>query len=1079
MKKLLSIITAAAITAAAIPPGAAYEQGGTTLVNLVKNGDFENGMPEDFTTAEERRGSVSRIAVKSGFAGVYTCSGEDAGVANILTGADINVGKNTKAAYSYKIAGDGQTRIVDWRSNYETIDAGLYPNFKTVSGILERQTSNGEYAAVVSADGWSGKHFLHQIGILDGASAPPGARFYIDDIEVYDITDAYEINADSRVILDEGSYARINGKNMTNAGDKVSFTVKEREGYSIAGVYVNGDEAVNENGRYIFTMPENDADITVKFRLLPRKQTAQISYAVRKYCTLNPNSDFSFLMAYYDDGGNLLELQEVTSETAKNTEQLMQSIDTKLKSGTAEVKCFLWKSHDSLIPLVQAETQEIIPEDVPDTDNRRKSEWTPINMISQEQIKSGVKLGGEGGQRIFSLAVSKDDRVLFCGNDTGGLNRSIDGGETWTDIFGGFYAWGATAIAIDPANRNKIIAAGSLQIPSFGVFSEYITDKNGIYISEDCGETWTQTLSQPTSATTFDFRESVAFDPMSENGTDGCRTAYWSRIWRLQRYDVPLEENSVITTDTDEKGLWKTTDGGKSWFVVNENMSDSIIKVHPTKGYVYAANPDGFFRSEDGGQSFTQILSGEMILGLDVIDKKGYEDYVWVNDGNGVLVSGDCGRNFTRISASGFPHNAESGNADRIVRFLKVSPVNPDNMAVGSYDGGNYRSEKYFSQDGGKTWALSGYDDSKDFFVSNNRHPVYAWSNTDENKVWSTGGDWITLSEDAGRTYSWHYEGGGEVFADQRTVFNVYDPNLFYYGSHDFNGAMTADGGKTWKYIWKTGSKYAGYVYGSYAADENTLIAIVSTDGVRSIWVSYDCGESWTDTGHEPSSTHKSAEMCYQSPTDRNVLFAANWRSADFGKTWTQMTEVDAVCTHNPYGKKEIYGFKGLNIFVSYDSGASWSKYASARCSGPTYENVITDMSYDGINGIMYYVTGPYHTGTYFGKLYNGGKSNTNLTGNLKRDSYFQLCAADPNHSDVVYVGGYMGNMSNPYGVQRSTDGGKTFRTLTTNGSDTVVTGGACGGINPYDIIVNPETSELWVSQSCNGWVKFPSPYLN
>ena len=770
-----------------------------------------------------------------------------------------------------------------------------------------------------------------------------------------------------------------------------------------------------------------------------------------------------------------------------------------LPEGTALLKAFIIDGFETLEPLSEATEYGVIPADQPDTYNLRGSEWETIGMNNETLRAQGVTIGGEGCQRIMSLAISEDDQLMFSGNDNGGINRSTDGGKTWEDMLRGFRATGSSSIIIDPTNKNRVIAEGHTQTGTTGIKNgTNVLETNGLYLSEDAGFTWRQVLSQPTSASSFDTREALAFDRSSyKEEVGGCAIAYWSRAWRLQGGGyTPLEEAEVVSTTNDQAGLWKTVDGGKTWKVVNSKMSDGVVKVHPEGKAVYVANIDGFHVSTDGGTTFKTVLSGRMILGLDVIAKEGYEDYVWVCDGEGIWKSTDCGENFTKIEKGflselygfygNYQGNAVDGDADKIIRQLKVSPVNPDNMVVAWYNGANYKSAKFYSTDGGKNFMKSQEDDSLDFMKNNNRHPMFAWSNKDANKVWSIGGDWVTLSTDNGKKYKWHYDGGADVHVDQRTIFNIFNPDIFYYGSQDFHGALTTDGGKNWKKIWKfETSEYAGFVYGSYAAwkdansnavaedNELTLLAIArEDDNTRWLHISRDGGETWTKKIHVTSGADaKNSEICYQAPNNPDVLFARHLRSDDYGENWSEMS-ISAVCAHDDEGN--LYGVKGTKIYKSADDGATWTEFCTVAEG-----TQIWDISYDSTNDIMYYVSGEGGSGTYFGKYKDG--THTELTANLNRNSYggsFQLCAVDPNHPNVVYVGGYQISRPNEIGVQRSTDGGETFQVLTTNTINSIVKTGPSGGLEAYDIIVHPETSEIWVAQGCNGWAKFPSPYL-
>ncbi len=726
-------------------------------------------------------------------------------------------------------------------------------------------------------------------------------------------------------------------------------------------------------------------------------------------------------------------------------------------------------------------------------------------MVTAEMKANGIT-GGEGGQRLSALATSSDGQLMIAGTDVAGMWRSENGGASWDMVYGGFYAKGVFAVAIDPMNKNRIIAYGGA--PTQDASTKYANMANGIYLSENGGKTWEFVLQQKGAAMKLNFSESIAYDPSSYDPDKGmCTVAYWSRPWTLQ--DMPAltapfytgEEVKTFEKATgddiltpyraDTNALWKTTDGGATWNPVCTGLTDGIVKVHPTDGTVYVSNLDGFHKSTDGGETFTTILRDRMIYGLDVINI--YPDRVYVNDSDGVWISNDSGETFNKVTSINFPTSYDKTTPDGIVRTLKVSPVDPDNMVIASHKiYNNYNSEKYYTNNGGLTWSASGYNDSKDFFKANNRDTCYVWSPTDANKVWGFGGDWIVSSTNAGRTFTWDYNGGSAVYMDGRATFNIYDPDIFYYGAQDFHGALTTDGGNTWKHIWKwtnhtgTGGTGRGYgsVYGAYAVDAQTLVAIASIgtwSAERRIFMSYDAGETWTDTGVvvTKNTSYKWSEMCYQSPADKDVIFAGNFRSADKGLTWTELQGVDVVCCHNSYDRMELYGYDvSGNIKVSYDDGETWQQIAAARMPAGITNGTINDMAYDGINKILYYVSGNSSTRSFY-KLTLLDGITTDLTNNVVSGEFgvaIQLVAIDPVHPEIVYVGGNRSAFVQENSVQRSTDGGLTFEVIST-GSPASVISGPTGGIQPYDMLVHPETGELWVSNGCRGWTKILIPY--
>ncbi len=860
-------------------------------------------------------------------------------------------------------------------------------------------------------------------------------------------------------------------------------------------------------------------------RLNPDAPISRMQMASLAYQLKNGASNISFLDMFIkaiddgiivgDDSGyrpdaNLTRAEAVTMlnrvQIAKFGEQ-----NTKMlyQAAFSDVTPKHWAFRDILLASVAAHQLTSLPAEVPadyatktfDTYNEAGHQWETIPMVTKEMKDQGV-MGGEGGQRLCGFAISSDGQTLLVGTDVAGYWASYNGGETWEAGFGGMYSRGIFDFCFDPVNEDRVLAFGGY--PTQTVSSERSNATNGIYLSEDRGRTWKQVLVQKNANMSRDFRQQIAYDKTSYDAEkDRCMVAYWSRPWHLQGYPTMkkfFDESLISVFEGDQKGLWKTEDGGETWFLVNGEMSDGVVKVNPENGTVYVANFNGFHISTDGGKTFQTILGGCMIYGLDVIDA--YPNRVYVNDYKSVLISEDSGKTFERIESKNFPKSYDITNPDRIVKGLKVSPVNPQHMVIADFQGSSrYCSTKYFSTDGGVNWTLSEYDRTGDFLKANNRDTNFLWSPIDENKVFAFGGDHIATSADAGKTYHWDYNGGAAICVTGRSAFNLFNPDLFYYGSQDFHGAYTKDGGETWKHIWKaTGSQGAGFVYGSYAADENTLICLASTekqidgvgtdggwDGVREIRVSRDGGDTFVKTGVYKFDNHakKWSERCYQSANNPDVLFAANFRSDDYGYTWEKMEDCDVVYTHNPYGKKELYGAKNDKVVVSYDDGATWEVATTVlipKSFAETPEKTeIWDVAYDGVNDIIYYVSGINSGGEYFAKYQNG--VTTDLTDRIVTTYYgkrFQLVEVDPRYPDVVYIGGCGGSYMEENGIQRSVDGAETFQVLSANGQEnTIVKSGPAHGFLVRDLLVHPITGELWAMNSTRGWAKIAPPYEN
>lgn len=115
-----------------------------------------------------------------------------------------------------------------------------------------------------------------------------------------------------------------------------------------------------------------------------------------------------------------------------------------------------------------------------DTYNEKNNTWTKIPAITQKLRDMGIS-GGEGGQWMQALEIDNvDGSLMLAGIDVTGMVRSTDGGKSWQRSYRGFTASGCVDIKIDPNNKNRILAIGSVSDHAF----------TGIYMSDDMGENW-------------------------------------------------------------------------------------------------------------------------------------------------------------------------------------------------------------------------------------------------------------------------------------------------------------------------------------------------------------------------------------------------------------------------------------------------------------------------------------------------------------------------------------------------------------------------------------------------------------
>jgi photosystem II stability/assembly factor-like uncharacterized protein len=254
---------------------------------------------------------------------------------------------------------------------------------------------------------------------------------------------------------------------------------------------------------------------------------------------------------------------------------------------------------------------------------------------------------GPPGNRVSAVVgVSGDPSTYYAGAASGGVWKSTDGGIHWKPIFDEQPAQSIGSIAIAPSDPNVVwVGTGEPFIRS------NVSLGNGIYKSTDAGKTWKHVGLEKTGRI-----GRIAIDP---GNPDRVFAAALGTCYGAQQ----------------ERGVYRTTDGGKTWervLFVDENTGVSDLAMDPN-------NPRTLF-------------AGAWQIDIKTWGRKSG------GPGSGVFVSRDGGTTWKRITGHGLPEPP--------LGKIAVAVASSDSQRVYALIETGQRGSLWRSDDGGEKWKL-------------------------------------------------------------------------------------------------------------------------------------------------------------------------------------------------------------------------------------------------------------------------------------------------------------------------------------------------------------------------------------
>jgi photosystem II stability/assembly factor-like uncharacterized protein len=580
---------------------------------------------------------------------------------------------------------------------------------------------------------------------------------------------------------------------------------------------------------------------------------------------------------------------------------------------------------------------------------------------------------------------------------SGGLFRTTDNGATWTPITDGKVPLGSTGCVAVADSDPNIIYLGT---GSDGVRSNVSTGR-GMYKSTDGGQTWN-------------------FIGLYNAGQIGA-----VRIHPTNPDIVWVAAGGDIFKPNEERGVFKTTDGGQTWrkvLYVSDSVGAMDVELQPgNPNVVYAwmsrlerkpwtiisgSREGGFYKSTDGGQRFTKIATG---LPTELIGK-----------GNLAVTA---------------------ANPNRLYALVEAKP-----------GGGFYRSE-----DAGQTWALI---NSQGSLIQRPFYYTTLGADPSNADVVYAGAEGFFKSTDAGKTFAPLRTPHGD---NHDIWINPKDSRIMVQ-ANDGGANVSTDGGRTWSTQMNqpTAEIYGIWVdnqfpYKLYGAQQDNTTIIISSQAEPFSTADWRPGPG-CETG--PIMPHPlNPEIVYGSCKGQYGVMnlkvgqeKSYWVGAQslYGNPASdliyrfQRVSPMAISPHDP----EVLYYGSQYVHRTRDKGVTWERISpdlTARpecCQGISGEPITRDVTGEEFYSTLYAITesplekGVIWTGANDGPFYitrDNGKKWTNITPkNLPPGGRVQFIESSPHRKGSAYYAVYRWLLGDyqPY-IYRTNDYGQTWTRLT------------------------------------------------
>ncbi len=589
---------------------------------------------------------------------------------------------------------------------------------------------------------------------------------------------------------------------------------------------------------------------------------------------------------------------------------------------------------------------------------------------------------------VGAIAVAPSDpNVIWVGTGESGLRedltygtgvyRSTDGGESWSHL-GLDDTQQIGAIRVHPTNPDVAYVAAIGH--AFGP-----NRTRGVYKTTDGGKNWTQALFVDDTTGAID----IALDPVNPR-------LLYAAMWHLRRSPWGMHAGG------GSSGLWKSTDGGDTWTDISSSpglpntalgrIGVAVSPSNPRRVYATVEAPDsageprgGIFRSDDAGGHW-QRTSGDQkwqvrpwyysTITADPQD----ENTVYVNNLS-TWRSIDGGHTWTRMA---MPHGDN--------HLLWIDPKDPKRM-IHANDGG-----ATVSYDRGASWSSIQNQPTAQFYhvITDSRFPYRIYGAQQDNTTVS-----IASRSDNGRITRedwWPVAGGESAYI----AVDPANPDVTYGG-----GYM----GEIWRHDRKTNNS------------RNVAVWLDNYDGYGAKDVPYRF--AWTFplffSPHDTSTLYTAAQFLFKSTNGGNSwtkispdLSRADVRTLERtggpihgDMTGTEWYAMAFAVAESPVTRGLIWsGSDDGLVHVTRDGGASWQNVTPAGLPPFTKMSVVEPSHYS--DGTAYIAANRYQQDDfkpYLLKTADYGKTWTRIDDGIPAGAYARVIREDPVRRGLLFAG--------------------------------------------------------------------------